>query len=214
MANASFIVLLFSFLVSLYVFNVQSISKTCEYQGKNYTECDLMYWTGWNTCTGGHGMKPKECAVGMEKRQKAVCCPRNAINETQAETFRLCKINCKMTDDDFEEVRRLTTTAPPSTASIVRSSRPTTKAAAQTNVPKQTATVPQGGALHVRGNGTIENLSVDSGLSTEEIAGIAAAGAAALLGLCCTIFGLLYKRQKRKKEVEPKEKRNDVSASK
>ena len=50
-------------------------------------------------------------------------------------------------------------------------------------------------------------------LLAEEIAGIAAAGAAALLGLCCLIFGLLYKRQKRKKEVEPEEKRNDVSAS-
>ena len=51
-------------------------------------------------------------------------------------------------------------------------------------------------------------------LLAEEIAGIAAAGAAALLGLCCLIFCLLYKRQKRKKEVEPEEKRNDVSASK
>nr|XP_022335878.1 uncharacterized protein LOC111132367 [Crassostrea virginica] len=119
-----------------------------------------------------------------------------------------------MTDDDFEVMRRLTTTAPPSTASIDRSSHPTTRAAAQTNVPKQTVTVPQGGALHVRGNGTIENLSVDSGLSTEEIAGIAAAGAATLLGLCCLIFGMLYKRQKRKKEVDPEEKRNEVSASK
>ena len=110
MANASIIVLLFSFLVSLYVFNVQSISKSCEYQGKNYTECELMYWTGWNTCTGGHGMKPTECAVGYEKHQKAICCPRTKLSESTDETFQHCKVNCNMTDDDFEEVRRLTTT--------------------------------------------------------------------------------------------------------
>ena len=99
-------------MVSLYVFNVQTISKTCTDQktGNNYTECDLMFWTGWNTCTGGHGMQPKECAVGYEKRQKAICCPRNAVNETTDETFQHCKINCNMTDDDFEEVRLLTTT--------------------------------------------------------------------------------------------------------
>ncbi|XP_078338363.1 uncharacterized protein LOC111099128 [Crassostrea virginica] len=214
MANASIIVLLFSFLVSLYVFNVRSSSNTCENNGQNFTECDLMFWTGWNTCTGGHGMKATECAVGYEKRQKAICCPRGSLTETTDETLKHCKFNCNMTDDDFEVVRILTTTAPLSTASIARSSRLTTRTATQTNAPKQTVTVSQGGALHVRGNGTIENLSVDSGLSTEEIAGIAAAGAAALLGLCCLIFGLLYKRQKRKKEVQPEEKINDVSAFK
>ena len=103
-------VLLCLVFVHLYVCNVQSVSKTCEYHGRNYTECDLMFWTGWNTCTGGHGMKPTECAVGMEKRQKAICCPRNSLNETQAETTRRCKANCNMKDDDFEEVRRLPTT--------------------------------------------------------------------------------------------------------
>ena len=100
----------FFYLFVSVTFKVQSISKTCHYQGKNYTECDLMFWTDWNTCTGGHGMKPTECAIGMEKRQNAICCPRYAINETQTETARLCKINCNKTDDDFEEVRRLTTT--------------------------------------------------------------------------------------------------------
>ena len=110
MANASIIVLLFFFLVSLYVFNVQSISNTCESNGKNYTECELMFWTGWNTCTGGHGMQPTECAVGYEKRQKAICCPRTTLTESKDETFQHCKVNCNMTDDDFEVMRRLTTT--------------------------------------------------------------------------------------------------------
>ena len=96
--------------VILYVCNVQNLSKTCDYRGRNYTECDLMFWTGWNTCTGGHGLKPTECAVGMEKRQKAICCPRTALNETTDETFRHCKANCNMTDDDFEEFRPLPTT--------------------------------------------------------------------------------------------------------
>ena len=96
--------------VILYVCNVQNLSETCDYRGRNYTECDLMFWTGWNTCTGGHGRKPTQCAVGMEKRQKAICCPRSALNETQDETFRHCKVYCYMTDDDFEEVRRLPTT--------------------------------------------------------------------------------------------------------
>ena len=93
--------------VILYVCNVQNLSKTCDYRGRNYTECDLMFWTGWNTCTGGHGRKPTQCAVGMEKRQKAICCPRITLNETIDETFRHCKAYCYMTDDDFEEVRRL-----------------------------------------------------------------------------------------------------------
>ena len=103
-------VLLCSVFVLLYVSNVQSLSKTCDYRGRNYNECAVMFWTSWNTCTGGHGMKPTQCAVGMEKRQKAICCPRTAMNETTDETFRHCKANCYMTDDDFSEVRRLPTT--------------------------------------------------------------------------------------------------------
>ena len=46
-----------------------------------------------------------------------------------------------------------------------------------------------------------------------KIAGIAAFGAVALLAVCCLIFGLLYKRHKRKTEVKPEGKRNDVSAT-
>lgn len=69
-----------------------------------------MYWTGWNECTGGQGMQARECKIGYEKRQKAVCCPRNSLNETTDETFKECKINCNMTDGDFEELRLLTTT--------------------------------------------------------------------------------------------------------
>ena len=84
-------VLLCLVFVHLYVCNVQSVSKTCEYRGRDYTECDLMFWTGWNTCTDGHGRKPTQCAVGMEKRQKAICCPRNSLNETQAKTTRRCQ---------------------------------------------------------------------------------------------------------------------------
>ena len=103
-------ILLCSIFVLLYVCNVQSISKTCENRDRNYTECDLMFWTVWTVCEGGHGWKPTECAVGMEKRQKAVCCPRTALNETQDETFLHCKANCHMTDDDFEEFRPLPTT--------------------------------------------------------------------------------------------------------
>ena len=103
-------VLLCLVFVILYVCNVQNLSNTCDYGGRNYTECDLMFWTGWNTCTGGHGMKATQCAVGMEKRQKAICCPRTSLYETQDETFRRCKSNCNMTDDDFEEVRPLPTT--------------------------------------------------------------------------------------------------------
>lgn len=94
----------------LFVPNCQNILRYCTDQGKNYTECALMYWTGWNDCTGGHGMQPKECTIGYEKRQKAVCCPRNSSTETTDETFLACKINCNMTDDDFEELRLLTTT--------------------------------------------------------------------------------------------------------
>lgn len=89
---------------------LESILRYCTDHGKNYTECALMFWTGWNDCTGGHGMQPKECTIGYEKRQKAVCCPRNSTNETTDETFLACKINCNMTDDDFEELRLLTTT--------------------------------------------------------------------------------------------------------
>lgn len=94
----------------LFVPNCQGILRYCSDQGKNYTECALMYWTGWKECTGGHGMQASECQIGFEKRQKAVCCPRNSTNETTDETFLACKINCNMTDDDFEELRVLTTT--------------------------------------------------------------------------------------------------------
>ena len=103
-------VVLCSVFVLLYICTVQSLPRKCDDRGRNYNECDLMFWTGWNTCTGGHGMKPTQCAVGMEKRQKAVCCPRHSLIETQAETTRGCKANCGMTDDDFEVVRPLPTT--------------------------------------------------------------------------------------------------------
>ena len=102
-------VLLCSVFVLLYVCNVQSSSNTCESNGQNYTECDLMFWTGWNTCTGGHGMNPTECSVGYEKRQKAICCSRTSFTETTDEILQHCKFNCNMTDDDFEVVRRLRT---------------------------------------------------------------------------------------------------------
>ena len=46
-----------------------------------------------------------------------------------------------------------------------------------------------------------------------KIAGIAASGAVALLAICCLIFCLIYKRQKRKTEVKPEGKRNDASAT-
>ena len=46
-----------------------------------------------------------------------------------------------------------------------------------------------------------------------KIAGIAASGTAALLAICCLVFCLLYKRHKRKTEIKPEGKRNDVSAT-
>lgn len=69
-----------------------------------------MFWTDWNTCTGGHGHRPTECDIGFEKRYKAVCCPRNSLNETSDDTFQQCKNNCNMTDDDFQDFRRVLTT--------------------------------------------------------------------------------------------------------
>ena len=103
-------VLLCSVFALLYVCNVQCLSKTCEFKGRNYTKCDLIFWSAWTICKGGHGWEPTECAIGFEKRQKKICCPRITLNETIDETFRHCKAYCYMTDDDFEEVRRLPTT--------------------------------------------------------------------------------------------------------
>uniref|UniRef100_A0A8W8K6F2 Uncharacterized protein n=1 Tax=Magallana gigas TaxID=29159 RepID=A0A8W8K6F2_MAGGI len=180
-----------------------------------------MYWTGWNDCTGGHGMQPKECTVGYEKRQKAVCCPRNSSTETTDETFLACKINCNMTDDDFEELRLLTTTVPPTTHRVSGPSHSTTgtanSASQRTRTQgttsrsatqrTRTVTVAQGGTLHSVGNGTTNTGNTKSGLSIEEIAIIAAAGVAALACLACFLIALLCKRNKRKK-VEPEEKPN------
>uniref|UniRef100_K1RJ15 Uncharacterized protein n=1 Tax=Magallana gigas TaxID=29159 RepID=K1RJ15_MAGGI len=181
-----------------------------------------MFWTGWNDCTGGHGMQPKECTIGYEKRQKAVCCPRNNTNETTDETFLACKINCNMTDDDFEELRLLTTTVPPTTHRVPGLSHSTTGTTSRPGTQRtRTITVVQGGTLHSVGNGTTNTGNTKSGLSrgtlhsvgngttntdntksglsTEEIAIIAAAGVAALACLACFLIALLCKRNKRKK---------------
>ncbi|XP_062592231.1 uncharacterized protein LOC134253669 [Saccostrea cucullata] len=138
-----------------------------------------MYWTNWTPCTGGHGKGSAQCPLGNEKRQKALCCPRATNNDTNQEVYKHCKINCNMTDDDFDSVRPLTT----------------------------------GKTLHSVGNVTKEDDGKSKDLPIEVIAGIAAAGAVVLAGLCSLFICLLCKRHK-KKRVKPEQKSNEERSTK
>jgi hypothetical protein len=91
-------------------YQVNSLPNSCEHNHQNFTNCAVMFYTNWKPCTGGHGMGPTECAKGLEKRQKAICCPQHSSNETIAQITANCKANCNLTDDDFDETRLLTTT--------------------------------------------------------------------------------------------------------
>ncbi|XP_056017647.1 uncharacterized protein LOC125680236 isoform X2 [Ostrea edulis] len=205
-------------------YQVQGLSRFCEHNHQNFTECDVMFYTNWKICTGGHGLRPTACTVGYEKRLKAICCPMQSKNEAIAQTTANCKANCNLTDDDFEEIRPLTTTVPPSTSTTRQktstTSPPSTSTTGQrisTSSPKSTTNavsspVVPGKTLHSVGNGT-KVIDDDSGLSIEQIAGIAAAGAVALIGLCSLFLCLLCKRLKRKEEVEPEQNANDVTTS-
>jgi hypothetical protein len=104
---ASTLCLLVMFFVCVH--QVNSFPNDCLYKHQNFTNCDVMYYTNWKPCTGGYGMGATECAVGYEKRQKAICCPQHSKNETVAQTTANCKAKCNLTNDDFEEIRLLTT---------------------------------------------------------------------------------------------------------
>jgi hypothetical protein len=103
--------------------------KGCTYQNVNYTECDLMFWTSWTVCDGS------SCPRGEQQRKKGVCCP-NPGNVTNDIIFKMCKRDCNMTDDDFQETASYV--PPPSTApssSFVPSSVVIQSTSAQSTTP-------------------------------------------------------------------------------
>lgn len=92
--------------------------RTCEYHNKNYTECTVMLYTKWIPCNG------KDCDLGLQKRNKGICCPASSKNDTLTIIKDACKRNCNISDSDFYELKNYT---PPSTILTPEASSPAVK---------------------------------------------------------------------------------------
>lgn len=92
--------------------------RTCEYHKKNYTECTVMLYTKWTPCNG------KDCELGLQKRDKGICCPPSSKNDSITVIKEACKINCNISDSDFYELKKY---IPPSTILTTETSSPALK---------------------------------------------------------------------------------------
>lgn len=102
------------------VFGIKTITgdRTCEYSKKNYTECTVMLYTKWTPCNG------TDCDMGLQKRDKGICCPASSKNDTITIIKEACKRNCNISDSDFYELKKY---IPPSTILTTEASSPAIK---------------------------------------------------------------------------------------
>lgn len=84
----------------------------CTFNKKNYTACTVMLYTKWKPCND------IDCELGLQRREKGVCCPRTG-NETVDVVKAACKKNCNLSDSDFFELSKY---IPPSTILTSRTS--------------------------------------------------------------------------------------------
>lgn len=92
--------------------------RTCQFHKKNYTECTVMLYTKWTPCNGTY------CEVGLQKRDKGICCPASSKNDTFTIIKEACKRNCNISDSDFYELKKY---IPPSTVLTSEASSPAIK---------------------------------------------------------------------------------------
>lgn len=84
----------------------------CTFNKKKYTACTVMLYTKWKPCND------IDCELGLQRREKGVCCPRSG-NETVDVVKAACKKNCNLSDSDFFELSKY---IPPSTILTSRTS--------------------------------------------------------------------------------------------
>lgn len=117
-------------LVFVGLFGIKTITGdgTCEFHHKNYTACTVMLYTKWTPCNG------KDCELGLQKRDKGICCPASSKNDTIIKEA--CKKNCNISDSDFYELKKY---IPPSTILTSSASSPAIKTTIITFSPTQLA---------------------------------------------------------------------------
>lgn len=77
-----------------------------------------MLYTKWTPCNG------TDCDMGLQKRDKGICCPASSKNDTITIIKEACKRNCNISDSDFYEIKKY---IPPSTILTTEASFPAIK---------------------------------------------------------------------------------------